>query len=172
MPSCCSQCDAVKETWGFGRVDLGTVTIASAQYVSGYITKNMTRFDHPMLEGRYQEFARMSLRPGIGAFVADDVASEMMRLGLDEKMDDVPQGLTHGKAYRGYGRYISGRLRERIGRDKASPVTPSRLEKMQDVFYRSLAASPGTSIRKQISDESQGAINRLKAVQSNRRKRL
>lgn len=57
--------------WGNGRTEIGSVTMASASYVAGYITKKIKPRDYnranPITgELLCPEFARMSLRPAIG----------------------------------------------------------------------------------------------------------
>lgn len=118
---CCEVCQLVGEAWGLGAVHLGTLEINSAQYVAGYVTKKMTRHDDPRLEGRHPEFARMSLRPGIGAFAIPEIASELMRLGLDTSQADVPVSLRHGGRLLPLGRYLRRNLRKQIGGDGYVP---------------------------------------------------
>lgn len=64
----------------------------------------------------------MSLRPGIGALFMDEVASQLLRYGLDD-FEDVPTELRHGNRTLPLGRYLTRRLRTRIGR---SPETPEK----------------------------------------------
>lgn len=63
--------------WGRGRTEIGTVTMASASYVAGYVQKKVLQADEPDHLNRLDyetgelitvkpEFARMSLRPAIG----------------------------------------------------------------------------------------------------------
>lgn len=118
---CCTVCDTVRDTWGVGFVYLGELEIKSAMYIGGYMLKKMTRSDDRRLNGRPPEFARMSLRPGIGAWAMDEVAHAMLTYKLDEKLIDVPESLRHGKKLMGLGRYLRRRLRERIGRDAGCP---------------------------------------------------
>lgn len=117
--SCCQWCDRVRDTWGLGQVYLGDLSVHSAQYVAGYVTKKMTSEKDPRLNGRYPEFARMSLRPGIGADALHDVASVL--LGLEDRMADVPSALRHGSRLLPLGRYLRRRLRVLVGRDANAP---------------------------------------------------
>lgn len=63
LPPCaCCLCSS----WSQGLVHVGEVTMESAAYIASYTVKKMTRVTDPRLGGRHPEFARMSLRPGIG----------------------------------------------------------------------------------------------------------
>lgn len=118
---CCPSCDAVQAAWGKGRVFLGDLSVHSAQYVAGYVTKKMTDSDDDRLVGRHPEFSRMSLRPGIGHDFMDEVASSLLSYDLDDSLPDVPSVLRHGMRQMPLGRYLRRRLRVLIGR---SPDTP------------------------------------------------
>lgn len=100
---------------------VGTLTSRSAQYITGYVAKKMTRPDDVRLDGRYPEFARMSLRPGIGAGALHDVASAMMRWKLEDKLVDVPVALRHGSSELPLGRYLRRLLRRYVGLDEKAP---------------------------------------------------
>lgn len=130
---CCSQCDQIRVAWGLGNVSLGTVTTQSVGYVCGYMTKNMRRTDDVRLKGRWPEFARMSLKPGIGADALWEVADVDMRYGITDREGDVQVGLRHGGTIRPYGRYLRRKLREMVGRDvKAPPFEDEELRAMRE----------------------------------------
>lgn len=114
-PACCARCAAVHTAWGFGRIDLGTLNIASAQYVCGYVTKKMTRFDDERLGNRHPEFARMSLRPGIGALRLPDIVRVLSTFNLADTQGDVPSSLRVGTRLMPLGRYLRGQLRQALG---------------------------------------------------------
>lgn len=118
---CCEQCKLVHSTWGHGRIANGALEIGSAQYVAGYVTKKMTRFDDPRLDGRHPEFARMSLRPGIGAEFMHEVASTLLEFNLESSQADVPSALRHGARTLPLGRYLRRRLRKLVGKDEKAP---------------------------------------------------
>lgn len=59
--------DAVQELWSLGYTDVRPASLESASYAAGYVIKKMTAKDDPRLEGRYPEFIRVSLKPGLGA---------------------------------------------------------------------------------------------------------
>ncbi len=106
--------EAIKETWSHGFVQVGTLTCHSAQYIAGYVTKKMNKPGDCRLGIRYPEFARMSLRPGIGAHAMEDVARSLKTPGgkiLLEENGDVPGVLSHGKKKLPLGRYLKRRLR-------------------------------------------------------------
>lgn len=110
--------DVVRQCWGLGFVMLGELTLQSASYIAGYVTKKLTSKTDVRLNGRYPEFARMSLRPGIGALAMSDVASEILsERGQNEvaRIGDVPAVLRHGSRLHPLGRYLRRRLREQSG---------------------------------------------------------
>jgi len=106
--------ECVKQTWHYGFSYTGELTLHSAQYIAGYVTKKLTSPDDPRLNGRYPEFARMSLRPGIGAPGLSQVATALQnKHGWDEieRLADVPTMLRHGGRTMPLGRYMRLRLR-------------------------------------------------------------
>lgn len=118
---CCSNCDLIRDTWGLGLVDVGNLEVKSAKYIAGYIIKKMTRFDDRRLNGRHPEFARMSLKPGLGADALHEMASVFLKFDLDITQGDVPSSLRHGKQLLPLGRYLRGKYRELVGMDKNAP---------------------------------------------------
>lgn len=116
---CCYWCELVRDTWQKGNVYLGTLETSSAQYLAGYVTKKMTSKDDPRLLGRHPEFARMSLKPGIGHSALWEIADALMRIELDRAFpnDDVPAQLAHGKKLLPLGRYLRRNLRQMVGKD-------------------------------------------------------
>lgn len=119
--SCCPSCDTIKESWGLGQIYVGELTQNSAQYIAGYVTKKMTSKDDIRLSGRYPEFGRMSLRPGIGADALHEVADVLLRLNLVDPEGDVPSALRHGSRLLPLGRYLRRKLRVLVGHDEAAP---------------------------------------------------
>lgn len=114
---CCPVCRLVSRTWGLGDIECGTLEESSAKYLCGYVLKKMTRYDDPRLHGRMPEFARMSLKPGIGQSAMHDVAHVIMQLGLDSSEDDVPSSLRRGSTIAPLGRYLTTQLRKMTGKD-------------------------------------------------------
>lgn len=118
---CCASCQLVGTTWGKGKVYVGNLEADSAQYVAGYVLKKMTRWDDPRLDCRDPEFARMSLKPGIGADFMQKVASTFLAFNLDQTQVDVPSTLRIGKKHWPLGRYLTRKLRMAVGRDPKTP---------------------------------------------------
>lgn len=108
----------VSRTWGYGYSYVGELNADSAMYIAGYCTKKMTSAKDERLNGRTPEFARMSLRPGIGAASCDDIAAALKSPGGAELLSrdgDVPSSLMHGKKRLPLGRYMRGLLRQKLG---------------------------------------------------------
>ena len=165
--ACCATCHQVQETWGKGHVRLGELNTASAQYIGGYVTKKMTAKDDARLMGRHPEFARMSLRPGIGALAMHDVASTLLEHSLDTKMADVPSTLLHGGRARPLGRYLTRKLREAIGHDPAAPQSTidAVAAQLQPLRLAARADSEAPSLREQIVKANQGKLIQLEHKQ-------
>lgn len=92
----------------------------------------MTSKDDPRLAGRHPEFARMSLRPGIGADALHDVASALLEFNLEDRMADVPSALRHGGRLLPLGRYLRMKLRHLVGKDEKAPE--STLLELQELL--------------------------------------
>lgn len=112
----CSSCSVVRKTWGFGHVLVGTLEEASAQYLCGYVVKKMTRSDDVRLKGRQAEFARMSLRPGIGALAMSSVVAALRKYQSEES--SVSQ-LRQGRKLMPLGRYLRAQIMKDLGLSEA-----------------------------------------------------
>lgn len=166
----CYDCSLIRETWGFGLTDNAHLSWDSAHYMSGYVTKKMTRDTNKVqqeyLKGRHPEFARMSLKPGIGAGFMSNVAESLMTdagvLSIEEN-HDVPTILRHGKKELPLGRYLRKKLRERIGLNE-DLISEENAEKfrlqMLEVQERAFTdkRNPTASFKEQIKIESQQKI--------------
>jgi len=172
--ACCSSCDAIRNSWGFGLVYLGTLEAYSASYIAGYVTKKMTSPDDPRLgSGQHPEFSRMSLRPGIGYSAMHELADIHLRYNDDSP--DVPTSLRHGARDRPLGRYLSRTLRSMVGRDPSAPesVLNAKAEEMQPVLQAAekVTAAPGMgrhknmAIKSLLTDQSKSKRARQEARQ-------
>lgn len=110
---------AIIKAWPHGYVKLGTCTPASCAYVAQYVTKKMTKAGDPRLGGLNPEFARMSLKPGLGADAMPRYAGLVVKENaLLEETKDVPAAIRlAGKEYP-IGRYLRDKLREAVGMPK------------------------------------------------------
>jgi len=173
---CCAICTLHADTWGLGNAYLGQVTDQSAAYTCGYVVKKLTGKEVQDYAGRHPEFSRMSNRPGIGAGFMDEVASTLMQHGLDETLEDVPTVLRHGRLLMPLGRYLTRRLRTRIGRDEKTPqsVLDKRQEELRPMRETAFAvALPGfkyASFREALINDAHGVAVNVIAKQRRRRK--
>lgn len=111
----------VEQSWPYGFTLVGEFNQYTAQYVAGYVVKKLTKADDPRLKGRYPEFARMSLKPGIGADAMQLIANQLHTdAGLNHLSNtgDVPLFLTVGGKQIPLGRYLRQKLREEMGMPK------------------------------------------------------
>ncbi|AZL82995.1 replication initiator protein [Apis mellifera associated microvirus 43] len=171
--SCCQHCDLIRDTWGYGQVYLGDLTTDSAQYIAGYVTKKMTAKDDPRLNGRHPEFARMSLRPGIGADAVHDIASALLTFGLDLTEADVPVSLRHGKKILPLGRYLRKKLRLALGKDEKCPdeVLIQMAQEMRSMQLAIKNDPENPSIKRKIVDDSKQPILNMTANERSRKNR-
>lgn len=132
----CFACARVQEAWLRGNTDNGALSVESAQYVAGYVTKKLTNKNDPLvakvLGNRDPEFCLMSRRPGIGVHAMHDVASSLMEFNLDTSQSDVPVTLAVGTRQMPLGRHLRRKLREMVGKD-ASPPQPLREDIKEEV---------------------------------------
>lgn len=130
QPCSCSVCKLYSDAWGLGHIFAGDLTIDSANYVAGYVTKKMTMdkcncdkqgrdTHHPkcpflLLHGRHPEFSRQSNKPGVAAYAADRIKERLTFYGMTNH-DDLPRALAHGSKLLPLGRYLSDKLNEKMG---------------------------------------------------------
>lgn len=107
----------VERSWRDGFAMVGDLTEQSAAYIAGYVTKKMTHASDPRLGGRHPEFARMSLRPGIGALAMATLASALNNQHGSRELrltGDVPYQLRLGRKSLPLARYLRQRLRKEM----------------------------------------------------------
>lgn len=98
-----------------GHILIGDFNEATAQYVSKYVVKKWTYKDHESLGGRHPEFARMSLRPAIGAPAMKVLAKTIAETAVLDQLRDVPRELKVGKKSIPLGRTMLRVLRAASG---------------------------------------------------------
>lgn len=113
--------DYLRGKWGHGHIMCGSLTDDSAQYIAGYVVKKMTNKNDPWviarLNGRHPEFARMSLKPGLGAGAVRSIADTLESdFGPDvlAAYDGLPPVLQHGRKQLPLGRYLKKKLSDEI----------------------------------------------------------
>lgn len=170
---CCRHCDLIHSSWSFGRIDVAELNINSAQYVAGYVTKKMTRTDDYRLEGRWPEFARMSLRPGLGLDAMWDVADVLMKFNLDTSQADVPSALRHGTRMLPLGRYLRRKLRLMIGKEEKTPdeVIRQAAKEMLPMLQAAIADPEMPSFKCQVIKAGDGKAARAVALSKIRKQR-
>lgn len=159
----CETCSGVRETWNFGNVCVSNLTDARAMYIAGYVLKKMTHRLDPRLYGREPEFARMSLRPGIGAVALSPVISE-----LSNRQRTVPHGLQFGGRMRPLGRYLRRLVAKGLcdGSEKAvqavlgTPETVSRHKEALSVLraYAWAVDKPVEKVWKEVFEISEQSL--------------
>lgn len=135
--------EQVRESWKMGFTHVGELTAQSASYVVSYTTKRMISSVDVRLKGRKPEFARMSLKPGIGAQAMEVVAHALKDKGglaFLAREFDVPAGLRIDGGIKPLGRYLRRRLRGLVGMDERMAAEARRL---RDVAIWSRLSLPG-----------------------------
>jgi hypothetical protein len=155
---------------------LGSLETKSASYIAGYVLKKMSGRKLVLLPSQRPEFARMSLRPGIGADATWDVASVLMQLP-SRRVADVPHHLRHGIRKMPLGPYLRRLIRKRIGRDEKSPAfaLEASKERLRVVFDYAKANAPAQVRRdvvKALIGEFNDQLNRNIAARSIRREKV
>jgi len=162
--ACCRTCQLVYETWGHGLIEVASLSVKSAAYISQYTVKKMTAKDDPRLKGRFPEFARMSLKPGIGHDSLWDVASQMMRYSLDDTLVDVPSRLRHGTLEYPLGRYLMRKLREKLGKEGSAPQEV--LDRIAaEMLPLRLAAKENLSLKQEVLKRDEQKLREFDAKQ-------
>lgn len=136
------------ESWGLGHCHMGELTVQSAAYVVSYTVKGMTTVADQRLKGLRPEFARMSLRPGIGAGAMEVLADALFTKHGSQwitRAGDVPAVLRQDGHIAPLGRYLRGRLREAYGMEKGQPLAAAEILAFEE--YRALVASGGREAR-------------------------
>lgn len=168
--TCCEVCKLVGDKWGHGDIEVGRLEPQSAGYLAGYVTKKMTKADDVRLEGRHPEFARMSLKPGIGFSAMHEVASQLMVYRLEGRLVDVPGQLRHGSKLLPLGRYLQRSLRRMVGHDEATPVEVLEQYEAEMSDVQEAAFDSSQSFAKAIVEANEQRRLRLYGRENLRRK--
>jgi hypothetical protein len=176
LPCTCDNCSLLSATWSMGHVYAGTLTRESASYIAGYTIKKLTNGKddktNEILEGRHQEFARMSLKPPIGDLAMKSIAEDMVRSGMAEMWEDVPPALWYGTRSLPLDRTMRRKLRIYLGRDEKAPrsVRDKLANELQTLRETTETVSPKAALAKQ----NEGKIHRLEKITSHysRKKKL
>lgn len=127
IPCSCPSCSLISDVWSKGHIFSGDLTLASAAYIADYLNKNLTHdsgyrqqgytglTNEQKLRGRHPEFARMSNRPGIGAWATDGIA-EKLKFYNSLGSIDIPKYLIHANRRLPLGRYLTDKLHEKMGK--------------------------------------------------------
>lgn len=118
-----------KQTWKHGNILVDECSKEAIAYVAGYVTKKLTE-EERKVGGLEREFIRMSLRPGIGAKSAEDIArvlSTDVGLVAIKANGDVPFTLRFGPKNVSIGRYIRGQIRKRLWGSIEAPLERKKL---------------------------------------------
>jgi len=175
---CCPVCERVQRDWSLGNIYNGQLTRESAAYIAGYVTKKLTNPKDERLDGRPPEFARMSLRPGIGALSADEVASVLLTHRLDSP-EYLPTSLAHGKSKLPVGRYIRERIRQRIDVSKEDlqkylddNQNPEVRAMREIAFSNAPVGSKAFAFKQALIDHAEGAIIQAESKMKPKRKKV
>lgn len=147
--------------WGKGRVHVGTLTVESAGYIVSYVVKSMTRKTDVRLDGRSPEFARMSLKPGIGAD-AVTAFGKVIREGVDINTGecygyvdgDVPTNFIYSGRRYPLGRYLRRKLREYLGMEVAEKPVLGQLRSFKRFVDLSVHGKSGWRVREAQREEA------------------
>lgn len=154
----------VAKAWSDGFYFLGDCTPQSVAYCTGYVAKKMTVVDDPRLEGRHPEFARMSLRPGIGKLAAQSFDEGLTTRGGSKALlqgGDVPREIRIGGKKFPLGRYLRNAMREAVGWEQGVPEVVRR----QMAFEKSLESmevvrkNERRRVASELSAEARSRIN-------------
>lgn len=96
----------------------------------------MTKADDERLGGHHPEFARMSLRPGLGAYAVPsmaDVLTSSSGARTIAHLGDVPMALRSEGKLLPLGRYLRRKLREELGFDETGGQAKPQAETLAEM---------------------------------------
>lgn len=146
---------AFADSWPHGGVHVGLGEWDSYGYIGGYVTKGLTN-SRGALGGRRPEFARMSLRPGIGrdALVAiRDWCFSKEGARFIATTGDVPRSIRVQGKVAPLGRYLVRELRKMCG---VEVDAQENMRKYGEEVYFEITAEGGRKVR----DEKRRQVER------------
>lgn len=171
----CFACSRVREAWLRGQIDLGSLSVESAQYVAGYVTKKMSNANDPLVQkalaGREPEFCLMSRRPGVGVGFVPNIVDTLSKFNLDTSESDVPVTLRHGSRKLPLGRHMRRKIREEMGRDPGAPEkTPSEIREevrsLSSMFKASRKVTGAISLKEMNLNRGAAKVRKMETRQS------
>lgn len=158
---CCEACERIRKVWPLGFSYLGTVEPKSIRYVCGYVVAKMKGLHEQLYGDRYPEFARMSLKPGLGVGALEQVKEEWERLDLERIQVDVPTSLRNAAKRDPLGRYLTHKLRQMVGRDEKAPpeVVAAQEAKLWDLRLAARNDSQNPSFKQKVIEKFRGAAD-------------
>lgn len=162
---CCANCDRIRDTWGLGIVQVEPMAPEHAGYVVGYVMKKMTHKEDTRLNGRHPEFARQSLKPGLGKCAVPGIVPTAKSRLLAGTADDVPTAVRINGKISPLGRYLRRQIRKELGGDGNAPQ--SVIDQLEQKMLPMLAASrvhpENITLKKQLVAACRGEVASLKA---------
>lgn len=158
LPLSASSEKLIQETWGRGFVHLGEVNQHTIAYTVGYVLKK--QLVNQRKAGLVPEFARMSLKPGIGAGFASQAASSLNQphIAPVALSDGIPTQVRYQGKKLPLGRYLRQKIADASGRELVSEEAKlAYLERLWD-----LCESKKTTSFVEAVEDSQGCLNREK----------
>lgn len=159
----------VDQAWGKGFVHVSGVGPESIGYVAGYCLKGATTekgIKWIGLTGKRPEFARMSLRPGIGAAVAAEISARLVSSPEGARLQSaVPAAVRQGQKMWPLGRYLRGKVAEMIGTDSALISRSLQLTKLAEVLSMDQAQinevlEKAAGVRQNVAHQVEARIKR------------
>lgn len=158
---CCPSCDLIQAMWPFGQVKGGRAEEKSLQYCAGYVVKKLGK-SYPGLE-KHHEFARMSLRPGIGVPALPELASICLQYDEVARTGDVPAAVRIGKRVLPLGRTLRSKLREQVGLPPQATSASLDLLHAELQPLREAAFNGSSSLKAMMIDLHKGAVQAIES---------
>lgn len=155
--------------WSLGNIHVASVTEASISYACKHITKGLRNDAEfvacDIVPARVAEFARMSLRPAIGLsslerFEDAFQGSSAGALSLFMLGGDAPSVVRFERSFMPLGRYLRGKLRDRLGLDEGTSRESRKSFQMELRARRNdLGAAGMRSLRRVHAAKAELALN-------------